>query len=68
MHDQREVHGHGVIAFVDHGFGKIKRGDACALEPGIVKQSLMHTHAVKSWTHMFFQASLHVIGVQHRIF
>jgi F0F1-type ATP synthase membrane subunit b/b' len=31
VHDQREVHGHRVVALVDHRLGEVERGDAGAL-------------------------------------
>src|SRR5689334_15227873 len=33
VHHQREVHGHGVVALVDHGLGEVERGDAGAFQP-----------------------------------
>ena len=46
VHDQREVHGHRVIALVDHRLGEVERGDAGALKEAVVEQRLMHAGPV----------------------
>ena len=69
MHHKREIHGHRVITLVDHGFSKIERGDACVLEPLIIKQRFVHAGLVaKRQRQHIGKAGLDVIGVQNSIF
>ena len=44
--DQREIHGHRVVALVDHRLGEIERGDAGAFEEMVVEQHLVHAGLV----------------------
>ena len=72
MHHQGEIHGHRVIALVNHRFGKIQRIEAGIFQETIVEQSLMHTWRcraiIKRRGHHIAQAGQNIIGVQHRIF
>ena len=68
MHHQREIHGHGMIALVDHRLGEIQRGDAGAFQEAVVEQRLMHAGAVaERRAHHVLERGQDVIGRQHRI-
>ena len=47
MDHQREIHGHGMEALVDHRLGEIEGGDAGILEEAVVEQRLMHAGALE---------------------
>ena len=69
MDDQREIHGHRVIALVDHRLGEVEGGDARVLEEAVIEQHLVHAGALaEGQAHQVLQANADIVRVQHRIF
>ncbi len=69
VHDEREIHRHRMIALVDHRLGEIERGDAGALQPGVVEQHLVHAgRSPKGADITSRRRGAHVVGVEHRVF
>src|SRR5690606_17549800 len=72
MYDQREVHGHGMVALVDHGLREVERRDVGVLEPRIVEEHLVHTRAIAVRTaerlaHEVLETGAHVVRCQHGV-
>ena len=56
MDDQRKVHRHRMIAFVDQRLGEVERGDPGILQKTVVEQHLMHAQARKGKAELAFEA------------